>query len=573
MIFKLSIKYKLLILLSFVSIVFLSIFLLITVNLFKTDKIAYIFDSSSSYTSSTANQIENQIKSYLDKINIILDGFDYQNNEFDNVSANLFNKYDKLISINIIKIKRTGHTKMANLTKKDYQDSINISKKQLSSINQQIQLNKFAFLINKKFENFFFIAFPFATTSKFKLIAVTLYNAPIFQKIIRSSKSFSTYLLDTNGKVVLEHNSYIDDKSDNNGNKISEIINSDFFKKLKVSRFPEGTAEIALSNDYEGLVSYTRLNLGNLLVIAEIDKKTAFKAIRDLLRKAGLFFSGLIFLSIVVSIISSNSVTSPLRKLSHTVEKISEGEFDLQVKIKSSDEIGQLADGVNSMSKKISVLLNELKEYSEHLEDMVSARTAQLKKANNFIKTMIDSLGQGLLVFNKEGNCLPVYTKICEEFFKTRPKDKHVSELLEVENGKLDSFKKWIMGIFQDLIPFQSMVELGPTSIVNRNNQFLSLEYQPFRDENDHLTGVVLVATDKTQEMEAKRKAEENEAYSKMIIKIVKNKEQFLSFVQETKNIINRLEQFVDVIESSFFKANLYCPFIKLCCLFIRCDN
>lgn len=76
---------------------------------------------------------------------------------------------------------------------------------------------------------------------------------------------------------------------------------------------------------------------------------------------------------------------SPLKTLSKSAEDIGKGNFDQKIKIKSDDEIGQLANAFNIMT-------TELKEFYKSLEDKVALRTKEAETATQEMKKKVSEL-------------------------------------------------------------------------------------------------------------------------------------------------------------------------------------
>ena len=60
-----------------------------------------------------------------------------------------------------------------------------------------------------------------------------------------------------------------------------------------------------------------------------------------------------VLLAIILGYYSVSSIIAPLNHLSNAIDRISEGELDVQVSISSEDEINNLADNFNKMSRKL----------------------------------------------------------------------------------------------------------------------------------------------------------------------------------------------------------------------------
>ena len=213
----------------------------------------------------------------------------------------------------------------------------------------------------------------------------------------------------------------------------------------------------------------------------------------------------------------------------------------------------QELEGKEALIEQLRKAQEELKKYSAGLEEMVEQRTEELNSANKFLQAMMNSLGQGLLVFNQEGVCLPNYTKACEVIFETKPHGKKFWEIVPVAEDKVSQVKTWVEGIFKEMIPFDCYAPLGPKSFFNKQGKYVELEYYCMRDDDEAIEGVVAVATDHTKAWEANAQVEREKKHAQMIIKMISNKEQFINFITDARSMVAKLqeelEQPVDEIE------------------------
>jgi two-component system NtrC family sensor kinase len=84
------------------------------------------------------------------------------------------------------------------------------------------------------------------------------------------------------------------------------------------------------------------------------------------------FFTG-IFIWLVVNI--------PVRKLTLGTQQIIKGNLDYHISAYTRDEIGQLAESFNTMTKKLKRVNEELKEWTHTLEERVKEKTEELRRA------------------------------------------------------------------------------------------------------------------------------------------------------------------------------------------------
>ena len=138
--------------------------------------------------------------------------------------------------------------------------------------------------------------------------------------------------------------------------------------------------------DYRGvnvLSSYQPLAIDGLqwVIMSEIDEAEAFRHIEKFRNRMLILGAALIALAIYLSYILSQSLTRPIRFLGQSAEKITAGNLDEPVQRLSGDEIGDLADGFDSMRKKLKDTFAEIQRKNDELEERVKERTADLDKA------------------------------------------------------------------------------------------------------------------------------------------------------------------------------------------------
>ncbi|MGZ3747980.1 MAG: ATP-binding protein [Pseudobdellovibrionaceae bacterium] len=185
----------------------------------------------------------------------------------------------------------------------------------------------------------------------------------------------------------------------------------------------------------------------------------------------------------------------------------------------------------------------ELEKYSKNLEGMVEERTRQISNLNLQMKALLDSLSQGFFIFNSSGNVMEVSSKACETTIENRPAGKMIWEVLKLNEKKTDGFKKWMSTLFSEMLPFEDLAPLGPESFPHSKGRNVSLEYFPLRGEENTIDGVVVVATDITSLVEARRQAEIEKQHAKLIINIVRSKNEMSRFIRESQTLLKELNR------------------------------
>lgn len=200
----------------------------------------------------------------------------------------------------------------------------------------------------------------------------------------------------------------------------------------------------------------------------------------------------------------------------------------------------------------------QLENYSRNLEKMVQERTQELSNLNKTMSALLDSLGQGFFIFNDQGVILDVSSKACENTIEVRPNGKLIWDILKLPPGKVEGFKKWMQTVFMEMLPFEDLSPLGPTSYPHSLQRHIALEYHPLRSDAGSMEGIVVVASDITSLVEAQQVAETEKEHAKLIIHMIKSKREIQRFIQESKVLLAEMRSEVSQDEGPTHSEALY---------------
>jgi len=148
-----------------------------------------------------------------------------------------------------------------------------------------------------------------------------------------------------------------------------------------------------------------------------------------------------IFLIIVLVWILSTTITRPLKELSDVAEDISNLKFG-RAKVKTNDEIGELATSINIMSDKLHEAHEDLTDRNEHLKRFMGDVTHELKTPISLVKAYSMGIKDGL----DDGTYIDTIIKQTD----------HISNLIE----ELLRFSKLERDVLQkEKFPIVSLVE------------------------------------------------------------------------------------------------------------------
>ena len=290
---------------------------------------------------------------------------------------------------------------------------------------------------------------------------------------------------------------------------------------------------------------------GKVATVLEIDMRAEGElahAIADLTRDLTLSAAFGLVLAGTLGMLVGSALTRPIRQLSQLFQNAAQGDLTGRAKLLSSDEIGLLAFGYNTMVEQLELQRTSLSKYSQELEAKVRDRTASLENAKQGIQSMINSLDQGFFMFDETGTCLELHSKACDSLLGCAPSGKPIWEILRVEDPKAsERLRTWVQLLFDPMTDFEDVAALGPKKLNDLSRREISLAFHPIRaPESEGLKHIVVVATDLTEERDAKLRAEREAAYTQSILRIVRNRARFLEFLRDSKATFARATEELD---------------------------
>ena len=271
------------------------------------------------------------------------------------------------------------------------------------------------------------------------------------------------------------------------------------------------------------------------VLISSLDRSLEFyKNIQFMMIAVGLV--ALFGSAFLTSKASRALIVSPLTNILNATEAVRKGDLTGRISINSEDEIGVLSTNFNHMMEDLKSSREQVENYAKNLEGMVAERTQELNSANGTISAMINSLGQGFMVVEPGGKINPIYSKACEYLIEAVPSGKLVWDIIP-HAGK-EPEKLW-SALFMETLPFEDLVGLCPATFKHSQDRHITLNYNAIKGADDTVESIVVVATDRTSEVQAMQAAERERNYANMVVRISKNKKQFAVFTKLSKDLLS----------------------------------
>ncbi|HXH30849.1 MAG TPA: HAMP domain-containing protein [Bacteriovoracaceae bacterium] len=313
---------------------------------------------------------------------------------------------------------------------------------------------------------------------------------------------------------------------------------NDLSERIKESPGNFGLFEMTL----EGIpyfATYSRLGSENLVLVNLIQTKKVLLVQEVFYRQIIAFLILMVSISLLIGTFSARWLTWHLDELTHAAQELEKENFDVQIEVNGKDEFATLGTSFNNMSGRIRNLLEELRIYNLELEEKVKLRTRELQSLTDIQDGMLNALGQGFVIIDKEHKILPVYSKAAESMFEVIPNKVDPAAIMGVGETEGQAFKEFFELVFNNVISFDDMAKLAPELRTNSKNQKIQLSYAPINGaESKDAEYVLIVGTDKTAEMENMEKFKKEWNFSQMIQKIASNRFALNKIISESLNML-----------------------------------
>lgn len=374
----------------------LVVYLLIAVQVFKTDKTELIFDLNRSMVSNLSAEIETEFVGIADKFKIFALVSTSKNSDI-NLTETLFNDRTSVVYVALYRQNQTQSLKTYQNNKFIETYGLaptffeeNLLKQKSIPFNEILKNGEYIW--NASIKN----GVPLIGYGRSVVIedekglptdhlAVIGYMQPDKTlKALNSVRLSEVQVTDRLGNLIL-HSDY--EKLIENKNMSSETL----FKTAAESKVNVSVATIAENNN-ESLAAFAKTYQGQIYVLAQASKAEAFSVVYELVSRSVSFALIVITLSLLFAFLLSRSLTRPISILVDGMQKVSEGNLSTQIDVKTNDETNLLASSFNQMINDLRQSRDELETINRELDKKVKERTLQLEIQNNAVKEAQEAL-------------------------------------------------------------------------------------------------------------------------------------------------------------------------------------
>jgi len=327
--------------------------------------------------------------------------------------------------------------------------------------------------------------------------------AEIIDNLMKLNKNLvELQIVDVNGKILFDSTEIVDGKYDENTNG-GRVLDNETLKQrvgdpISSLFLNEKTRRVDIIQPYIEETGRHAYTVRYIFSLSSLDTMTEEMIITTSLY-SGIF---IIVSFLLIFFLFNYFISAPIGELTKGARHMSKGALGYEVKIKSKDEIGELATAFNTMSADLKVSRDNLEDYSKNLEELVAVRTKELEEKTKRLQQINQDLTvarEDLSTLNKnlEGR-VQERTKEVEKLLKQ--KDEFINQLGHdlknplgplinliplLEETETDAAKKEMLTVLHRNADYMKnlVVKTLELAMLNSPNTRFSIEVLPLFEE------------------------------------------------------------------------------------------
>lgn len=188
-------------------------------------------------------------------------------------------------------------------------------------------------------------------------------DAQALSDLMSTGSNNATILLDKNANVII-----------NPDYSSKEVKRNDLLPLIE--ELMTNSAETNTQKIVDGVFTAVHQIQNDLFVVTSVSEKAVYAVINRTTYRIVLFSLAVLFIAIILIRIFSNSITNPIKDLVKASAQIENGDFELDIKPKTRDEIGLLTESFIEMGKGLSEREKLMISFSKFTNKTIAKKAA-----------------------------------------------------------------------------------------------------------------------------------------------------------------------------------------------------
>jgi two-component system phosphate regulon sensor histidine kinase PhoR len=188
-----------------------------------------------------------------------------------------------------------------------------------------------------------------------------------------------------------------------------------------------------------------------------------------------------IVLSLIIALFFSRKIIQPIRRLIHGTKLVAEGDFDTKIRVKSRDELKELADNYNFMTAQLKKYMRELSFQKEELNHIISSmepglvvldRDGRIVLSNKSVKKTGKDLAKGVYFRDafSETEILELVQKVIDENISVRDEIRIGASYYQITASPIAAIREIVL-IFHDITDIRNLERIKRDFVANVSHE------------------------------------------------------------------------------------------------------
>lgn len=165
--------------------------------------------------------------------------------------------------------------------------------------------------------------------------------------------------------------------------------------------------------------------------------------------------------------------------------------------------------------------------------------------STHLVQEILAVLGDGCVILDRDGICQGPISASAPQIFEKDPMKLHFTQILGLTETEAPPVRDWFKFLFSKKVRFDDVSQLGPNKFKHSDSErAIGIHFKPIRNAAGEVEQVAMIATDLSSKMSEKKRMDQQQQESEMIIARYRNFPAFARCLELYQECVEHYAQF-----------------------------